>query len=614
MLGKRSVKALRNLLHSLATGSKAYDAAYEDAMLRIEGQIDDQRELAKEALAFLTCTKHRFSKLDLEMALGAEFDNPKIDPDNFPDIDDIVTACAGLVTINDESDTVGLAHYTTQEYLERTQQRWFPHAQALITNACLSYLSFPSSPLSQDDWAVGLGETWASHDWCTYSVKNWGHHASQVPDSHGRVMAVLNQATDSRSSIGFLYHELTGNWILWPHIEIDESLLEGLHLAAYFGLEAAFVALLKQAVDQSLEFNGKDPSLTTALAIATYYGHEAIVRQLLLHGVSIEPSIHSPHSNGSATVMHLAAMRGHSIVLKLFLDHGADVNLRNLEGKTALHFAVACGSVPATMVLLEAQANVNICDEWGQTPLHKAAANKSGNLAIVQQLIKHGAAIDLCDDVGDTVLHHALTGGSILCIKLLVEAQTDVNAANIQGMTPLHRAAARDDATILKCLLDLGASVEQTTKTGFTVLMSACLLGSHFQEKLEILLAAGADLHALDCYNHSVLVWAMYLEPRPDLLRFLLEQGADPKLGVSPLSYAVSQFAEDKTSTFPSRQDSVGGSINSLESGGYDSDRTFAGHTVENFEGINKQAKEEWLVRKRNWEACIQILKEFGAE
>ncbi|XP_014555224.1 hypothetical protein COCVIDRAFT_39001 [Bipolaris victoriae FI3] len=233
------------------------------------------------------------------------------------------------------------------------------------------------------------------------------------------------------------------------------------------------------------------------------------------------------------------------------------------------------------MVLLEAQANVNICDEWGQTPLHKAAANKSGNLAIVQQLIKHGAAIDLCDDGGDTVLHHALTGGSILCIKLLVEAQTDVNAANIQGMTPLHRAAARDDATILKCLLDLGASVEQTTKTGFTVLMSACLLGSHFQEKLEILLAAGADLHALDCYNHSVLVWAMYLEPRPDLLRFLLEQGADPKLGVSPLSYAVSQLAEDKT---------------------------------ENFEGINKQAKEEWLVRKRNWEACIQILKESGAE
>jgi len=106
----------------------------------------------------------------------------------------------------------------------------------------------------------------------------------------------------------------------------------------------------------------------------------------------------------------------------------------------------------------------------------------------------------------------------------------------------------------------------------------------------------------------------MYLEPRPDLLHFLLKQGADPNLGVSSLSYAVSQLAEDKTRAFQLQQGSVGGSIDSLGSDGYDSDQTVAGHTVENFEERDKEAEEEWLVRKQNWEACIQILKDFGAE
>ncbi|KAH7555126.1 hypothetical protein BM1_07787 [Bipolaris maydis] len=578
MIGKRSKKALRTSLHNLATGSNAYDSVYEDAMLRIEGQLHDQRELAKEALAFLTCTKHHFSKLDLEMALGAESGNPDIDPDNFPDIYDVVTACAGLVTVNEESDTVGLAHYTTQEYLERTQQRWFPDAQALITDSCLSYLYFLSSG---DCWTVGLDTMWQSSDWCVYSAKNWGYHARQVPASHERVMEVLNQSSHLGATLGYMYDNLSCNRFLGRCIEIDRSPLDGLHLATYFGLEAAFDALLERTLDRSSELNGGYPSLTTALAIAAYCGHEAIVRQLLLHGVLIEPSIPSRHSDCPSNIMHLAAMRGHDTILKLLLDHGADVDLLNSDGRTALHFAVAYGSVPATMVLLEAQTNVNIQDNWGWTPLHEAAAYKNGNLEIFQQLINYGSAIYLRSHLGRTILHDAVLAGNIHLFRMLVKTQADVNVGDYLGQTPLHEAAAIDDPNILKHLLSLGASVEKATKHGVTPLMVACWHLPHFQEKLEILLAAGADLHAIDCEDQSVLMWAMHAGPQPDILRFLLDQGADPQLGVSPLSRAMSGSAAAKARAYEEDDD---------------------------------EEKKEWAFWQQEWEACIQILKDFGAE
>ena len=47
---------------------------------------------------------------------------PKLDEENLPEIEDMVSVCAGLVTIDEESNIIRLVHYTTQEYFERTQE------------------------------------------------------------------------------------------------------------------------------------------------------------------------------------------------------------------------------------------------------------------------------------------------------------------------------------------------------------------------------------------------------------------------------------------------------------------------------------------------------------
>jgi hypothetical protein len=50
-MGKRSPKAVRAALQKLPKGLEAYDYAYNEAMERIEGQLVDQEELAKQVLS-----------------------------------------------------------------------------------------------------------------------------------------------------------------------------------------------------------------------------------------------------------------------------------------------------------------------------------------------------------------------------------------------------------------------------------------------------------------------------------------------------------------------------------------------------------------------------------
>ncbi|OCK74144.1 hypothetical protein K432DRAFT_430203, partial [Lepidopterella palustris CBS 459.81] len=142
LIGKKSIKTVRSALKKLPAGSGAYDYAYDAAMERIEGQLSDQRDLAKQVLSWITCAKRPLTTIELQHALAVEVGEVELDEDNFSPIEDMVSICAGLVTVDEESRIIRLVHYTTQEYFERTQERWFSSAEADITTICVTYLSF----------------------------------------------------------------------------------------------------------------------------------------------------------------------------------------------------------------------------------------------------------------------------------------------------------------------------------------------------------------------------------------------------------------------------------------------------------------------------------------
>ncbi|KAH8728254.1 ankyrin repeat protein, partial [Phaeosphaeriaceae sp. PMI808] len=123
---------------------EALDQAYEHAMERVQGQKQDFRLLAQRVLFWITCAKRRLTTSELQHALAVEVGMPELDNDNLPQIEVMVSVCAGLVTIDEQSQIIRLVHHTTQDYFERTRKRWFPDAQTDIATTCVAYLSFTS--------------------------------------------------------------------------------------------------------------------------------------------------------------------------------------------------------------------------------------------------------------------------------------------------------------------------------------------------------------------------------------------------------------------------------------------------------------------------------------
>src|SRR5437588_9160442 len=99
---------MRDVLKNLPTRPKAYDNAYNEAIKRIKGHDTDSEELAKQVLSWITCSKRPLTTSELQYALAVEISEDKLDKDNLPQIEDMVSICAGLVTINEESSIIWL--------------------------------------------------------------------------------------------------------------------------------------------------------------------------------------------------------------------------------------------------------------------------------------------------------------------------------------------------------------------------------------------------------------------------------------------------------------------------------------------------------------------------
>ena len=167
-------------LEELRKGSEALDQAYSDALSRIDRQLPGHCELAKRALAWITYAQRPLKAEELCVALAIEPGKNALDDDNIDDVEDIVSFCAGLVTVDKESSIVRLVHYTTQEYLEQVRLKWIPGAQEEMATACLTYLSFETFRSGSCKSDETFEHRLAKNRFVGYSAFYWRDHVRPV--------------------------------------------------------------------------------------------------------------------------------------------------------------------------------------------------------------------------------------------------------------------------------------------------------------------------------------------------------------------------------------------------------------------------------------------------
>lgn len=96
---------------------------YNQAIEKIDSQILGFRLFRRKILLWITCTKQLLTILELQHTLAVKISNTELDKDNLREIEDIVSVCTGLVTIDKESNIIRLVYYTIQEYFEQMQNQ-----------------------------------------------------------------------------------------------------------------------------------------------------------------------------------------------------------------------------------------------------------------------------------------------------------------------------------------------------------------------------------------------------------------------------------------------------------------------------------------------------------
>ena len=180
----------------------------------------------------------------------------------------------------------------------------------------------------------------------------------------------------------------------------------------------------------------------TSSLIEAVRGDDARTVESLL---SKNPGLISSIDGDGWNALHWASFRGRSKIAEILLANHADASVKTKDGDSPLHLAVndvgfkgAC-HLETVKLFLEHGIEVGVKDDFGRSPIH-IAARCDVRVPIAELLVSSGADVNARDDEGQTPLHHAAADGVMRMAEFLLANQADLNARDNMGSTPLLTA------------------------------------------------------------------------------------------------------------------------------------------------------------------------------
>jgi hypothetical protein len=409
---------VKSTLNTLSKGAAALDDAYSEALERIEGQRASHFQLAKNVLTWITLAKRPLTTAELCCALAVEPGEAALDPENKPDVDDIVSVCAGLVVVDQESAIIRLVHYTTQEYFERINSRLNPDGQLEIAETCLTYLSFSVFESGSCATDEEFEERLCQHEFLDYAAKHCGEHTRPVEAK----VAYLASALVTHSGIlSCAAQVLFVPSYKYEGYSASYPVVTGLHWIARFGLCDAAKDFLRGKEDEICAVNATDSNGGGSLMYAVEHGHCTMAELLLDKGADA-------HAQGGYfdNALQAASYGGHEAVVRLLLDRGADVNAQGGEYGNALQAASYRGHEAVVRLLLNKGADVHAQGGYFGNALQ--AASYRGHEAVVRLLLDKSADAHTQGGYFGNTLQAASSRGHEVVVRLLLDKGADVYA------------------------------------------------------------------------------------------------------------------------------------------------------------------------------------------
>ncbi|HYD17457.1 MAG TPA: ankyrin repeat domain-containing protein, partial [Patescibacteria group bacterium] len=218
----------------------------------------------------------------------------------------------------------------------------------------------------------------------------------------------------------------------------------------------------------------RDTLLEQLLGFAERGHHQGVRNILAQHPELAKAAVAAPtskHIKGT-TALHLAAHKGETVVMKILIDAGADIEARNAVGETPLIDAAGGSRDAAVELLLENGANPDSATPQGFTPLMAAA--RRGCILCVYPLLAAKANLHALNAQDQNALHFAAMAADAqngeLVANALVKAGIDYRQRDSFGETPVDVARSSNGPMAMRLTLvideDVARRAEESRRTG----------------------------------------------------------------------------------------------------------------------------------------------------
>jgi ankyrin repeat protein len=310
----------------------------------------------------------------------------------------------------------------------------------------------------------------------------------------------------------------------------------------------------------------------TALMWAAAEDHSDAIETLILHGadpnarskvrvppewkwIGFQGMVSTALPRGGWSSLMYAARQGSFQAAEALVEAGADLDLQDADGSTALIIAIINAHFDLARLLLEWGADPNVTDEHGMGPLYAAVDMNS----LAPMLMRPAPKLtDVLDSVGlvQLLLAKGANPDARLKKPILGRHHDSGDASMGEGTTPLMRAAKGTAVPVVRLLLDAGADPTLTQKDYTNALMiaaagtrSTSFGTAGFQvteegaiEAIKLCLEHGADVNAFNAAGQTPMHIAA-ARGADKIVKFLAERGAavdlKNKRGRTPLDLAL---------------------------------------------------------------------------
>ncbi|GKZ38746.1 hypothetical protein AbraIFM66950_011182 [Aspergillus brasiliensis] len=467
----KDVESIHQALAALPSSlSKSYERIYE----RIQALGEGPKTVAMQSLQWLLCAKRKLSVGEFLAAVSkASVKSTSITARA------IIDYCCNLVVFDNVEDTFRFAHVTVREFLETISEGAIFEANATISQRCLG--TYLWGEFSED----GLVD---------YATRYWPAHVEQLSGSYHR------SGIDKLLTEFFVEEEHFEDWIeslderpveqgyRWSN-SLERKLEESsaappspLFTIACFGL---FEMLNNPEVIEMIDVNQTNKHGTSGVYLAARWGHAEVVRKLLHLGVGVNGP---GYQYGSP--LQAASFSGHEDVVKILLDHGATFSpTEKGEYSSPLHAALAGAHDNIARILIDSDRQL-VNEKQFMDALDTASFK--GYTEIVERLLD-GKAGSFTPNIRPDPLQVALCGGKARQAKRLLQDCTDINEEKGYYGNALAAAIAGRKLALVQLVVDAGAKLDTRGRFGF-------------------------PLRAATIAN------------QPEIVRYLLEKGADPNI------------------------------------------------------------------------------------